>query len=57
MRQPQEYKVISLRECPTPDALHVCESPQHAADYWRLHIALHPYFKEEKADYIARCSA
>ena len=43
MKQPQEYKVVSLRECPTPDALQVCETPQQAADYWRLHIAGHPY--------------
>jgi DNA repair protein RadC len=43
MKQPQEYKVVSLRECPTPDALRVCETPQQAADYWRLHIAPHPY--------------
>ena len=43
MKQPQEYKVVSLRECPTPDALQVCETPQQAADYWRLHIAQHPY--------------
>ena len=44
MKQPQEYKVVSLRECPTPDALQVCETPQQAADYWRLHIAQHPYY-------------
>ena len=43
MKPPQEYKVVSLRECPTPDALQVCETPQQAADYWRLHIATHPY--------------
>ena len=43
MKQPQEYKVVSLRECPTPDALQVCETHQQAAEYWRLHIAQHPY--------------
>ncbi len=47
MKPPQEYKVVSLRECPTPDALQVCETPQQAADYWRLHIARHPYHNPE----------
>ena len=47
MKQPQEYKVISLRECPTPEALQVCDTPEQAAEYWRLHIATHPYFNPE----------
>ena len=47
MRQPQEYKVVSLRECPTPDALQVCETPQQAADYWRLHVAKNPYYNPD----------
>ena len=47
MKQPQEYKVVSLRECPTPDTLRVCETPQQAADYWRLHIAQHPYYNPD----------
>ena len=47
MKPPQEYKVVSLRECPTPDALQICETPQQVADYWRLHIAGHPYYNPE----------
>jgi DNA repair protein RadC len=47
MKQPQEYKVISLRECPTPESLHICDTPEQAAEYWRLHIATHPYFNAE----------
>ena len=47
MKQPQEYKVVSLRECPTPETLLLCETPQQAADYWRLHIATHPYYNPE----------
>src|ERR1035441_10244589 len=39
---PYEYKVTTLRECPTPDAMQHCETPDKAADYWRLHIATHP---------------
>jgi len=37
---PHEYKVTALRECPTPDAMQHCETPDKAADYWRLHIAI-----------------
>ena len=34
---PYEYKVTSLRECPTPEAMQHCETPDKAADYWRMH--------------------
>ena len=33
---PHEYKVTSLRECPTPENLQLCETPDKAADYWRM---------------------
>ena len=46
-KQPREYKVVSLRECPTPDALRVCETPANAAEYWRLHIATTLQFNPE----------
>jgi DNA repair protein RadC len=36
-----------LRECPTPESLTFCETPDHAADYWRLHISTNPYFNPE----------
>ena len=44
---PHEYKVTALRECPTPDSLQHCETPDKAADYWRLHIATHPHFNPD----------
>ena len=44
---PYEYKVTPLRECPTPDALQNCETPDKAAEYWKLHIATHPHFNPE----------
>src|SRR5262245_31653311 len=46
-KQPQEYRVVSLRECPLPDALQLCETPTHAAEYWRLHIQTTLYFNPE----------
>ena len=44
---PYEYKVTTLRECPTPEAMQQCETPDKAADYWRLHIATHPHFNPD----------
>jgi len=44
---PYEYKVTALRECPTPGSLQLCETPDKAADYWRLHIASHPQFNPD----------
>ena len=53
--QPQEWKLISLRECPTPEDLQLCDTPDRAATYWREHITTHPFFKEEQADCMERC--
>lgn len=43
----KEFKVVTLRECPLPEQMKVCDTPDTAADYWRLHVASHPYFKPE----------
>jgi DNA repair protein RadC len=45
---PKEFKVIALRECPVPEQMQICDTPDTAADYWRLHIATHPYFDPER---------
>ena len=45
---PHEFKVMSLRECMVPSDMLVCETPQQVVDYWRLHIATHPYFDPER---------
>lgn len=46
-KSPCEYRVQALRECPTPDAMQNCDTPDHAAAYWRMHIATHPLFNPE----------
>ena len=46
-KQPHEWKIVSLRECPTPEAMQLCDTPQIAAEYWRTHIAKAPYFNPE----------
>lgn len=44
---PKEFKVMALRECPVPEAMLHCETPDQAAEYWRLHIATSPAFNPE----------
>ena len=44
---PKEFKVVALRDCPVPEQMKICEEPQQVADYWRLHIATHPYFNAD----------
>ena len=46
--QPQEWKIVSLRECPTPADIQLCDTPEQAAAYWKLHIQQHPYFDPER---------
>jgi DNA repair protein RadC len=43
----KEYKVIALRECPLPESLAFCDTPNRAAEYWRLHVQTNPYFNPE----------
>lgn len=44
---PAEYKIVALRDCPLPEHLHMCDSPEKAAEYWRLHVATLPSFNPE----------
>jgi DNA repair protein RadC len=43
----KEYKVVALRECPLPEQMRICDTPDTAADYWRLNVATNPYFNPE----------
>jgi len=43
----KEYKVIALRECPLPESLAFCDTPERAAEYWRLHVQTNPYFNPD----------
>ena len=51
--QPHEYKVTPLRECPTPDAMQTCDTPDKVADYWHRHIVTHPYYDPERECFVA----
>ncbi len=43
----QEWKVISLRECPMPDAMADCDQPKLAVAYWHAHVATAPHFNRD----------
>jgi DNA repair protein RadC len=42
-----EYKVVALKECPLPESLAVCDTPDKALEYWRLHVQTNPHFNPE----------
>lgn len=44
----REYKVVSLRECALPQQMKICDNPDIAAEYWRLHVQSNPYFDPER---------
>src|SRR6185369_8949902 len=51
-RQPQEWKLVSLRECPVPDQMHLCDTPAKVVEYWRLHVATCPYYDSERECFV-----
>jgi DNA repair protein RadC len=44
---PKEFKLTTLRECPMPEEMLLCDTPEKAVEYWRLHIATSVYFNPE----------
>jgi DNA repair protein RadC len=44
---PKEFKLQSLRECPTSAEMQLCDTPDKAAAYWREHVQTHPYFNQD----------
>jgi DNA repair protein RadC len=46
-QQPKEYKVITLRECATPDEKQICDQPKFAVEYWNAHVAPSTYFNAD----------
>ena len=49
---PKEYKVVALRECPLPDAMPVCDTPDRAAEYWRAHVVNHSAFNPDVESFV-----
>src|SRR5664280_1159934 len=44
---PKEFKLVSLRECPMPAEMQLCDTPDKAAAYWREQVPGHPYFNRD----------
>lgn len=44
---PKEWKVVSLRECPTPEDMLCVNEPSDALAYWEHHIATAPHFNPD----------
>ena len=44
---PKEFRVVALRDCPTPEALQLCDTPEKAAEYWQAHMTNHPYVSHD----------
>jgi DNA repair protein RadC len=44
---PKEFKVTALRECPVPEDMLICDTPEQAVRYWRLHVQTGPYFNPD----------
>ena len=45
---PKEWKLVALRECPAPEAMQLCDTPERAAAYWRENVEKNPYFDPER---------
>lgn len=50
---PKEYRVVALRECPIPEELSLCDTPERAAEYWRRQVVQHPAFNPDVECLIA----
>lgn len=50
---PSDYKVVSLRDCPLPEEMTLCDTPDKAAEYWRLHIVGSLVFNPEVECFVA----
>lgn len=48
----KEWKLVALRDCPLPEHMQLCETPAHAADYWRTHIATASHYDPERECFV-----
>ena len=44
----KEYKVVALRDCPGPETLLLCDTPEQAVAYWNTHLRDHPYLSPDQ---------
>lgn len=51
-KQPKEWKLIALRECPTPENMMLCDTPERAAEYWKIHVKPEAKFDPERECFV-----
>lgn len=51
-RTAHEYKLVSLRDCPLPEEMALCDQPERAAEYWRTHVTAHPAFNPDAECFV-----
>lgn len=51
-KQPKEWKLVALRDCPLPEHMQICDTPDRAADYWRIHITTTPHYDPERECFV-----
>jgi DNA repair protein RadC len=44
---PKEFKVVALRECPTPAEMRIIDTPERVLGYWHDHVVTHPYYSPD----------
>jgi hypothetical protein len=49
----KEFKIVTLRECPLPESLRICDTPDKAVEYWGSAITTNPYFNPECECFVA----
>src|SRR4051812_10106404 len=52
-KQPKEWKLVALRECPTPEHLQLCDTPERAVTYWKLHVPSAPQYSPQCECFVA----
>src|SRR6185503_13642370 len=50
---PKEFKILSMRECPVPGEMQLCDTADKAAAYFRTHVVGHPYFNADVETLVA----
>jgi DNA repair protein RadC len=53
MKQPIEFKVMTLRECPVADP--ICDTPDMVVNYWRQYVATDPRFNQDVETLVLIC--
>lgn len=51
-KHPKEWKLVALRDCPLPEHMHLCDTPERAAEYWRTHITTTPHYDPERECFV-----